>query len=70
MAASQMDSLLKLVTEEVKKPGKKINWVRISSNLFGTVMIHRVINEQVKSWRYTLKALKPKAAKIAPQHLA
>jgi hypothetical protein len=69
MAASQMDSLLKLVTEEVKKPGKKINWVRISSNLFGTVMIHRVINEQVKSWRYA-KSSKTKIAKMAPQHLA
>ena len=48
MAISRMDSLLKLASEECDKSGKKINWVRISSNLFGTIMIHRVINEQVR----------------------
>jgi hypothetical protein len=40
---------LKLATEESAK--KKIDWVLISSNLFGTVMIHRVINEQVSKGR-------------------
>jgi len=48
MAISRMDSLLTLASEEAGKPGKKINWLRLSSNLFGTVMIHRVINEQVQ----------------------
>ena len=48
MAISRMDSLLTLASEETQKPAEKINWLRISSNLFGTVMIHRVINEQVR----------------------
>ena len=56
MAVSRMESLVKLASEEVNKEGKKINWVRISSNLFGTVMIHRVINEQV--WLAELKLKK------------
>ena len=45
MAISRMDSLLTLASEETQKPAEKINWLRISSNLFGTVMIHR---EQVR----------------------
>ena len=47
LAVARMDGLIELVVKMNEKTHLHVDWVAISSYLFGTCMVHRVINNEV-----------------------
>ena len=47
LAVVRMDGLIELVVQMNEKTHLHVDWVAISSFLFGTCMVHRVINNEV-----------------------
>ena len=48
LAVVRMDGLIELVVQMNEKTHLHVDWVAISSFLFGTCMVHKVINDQAR----------------------